>query len=108
MDGKQLAKKFITTNSTGILKIAHILRSTDSPLDKLQKLQQIGHSKTEKGFFYFFSHSKFIGNGRQENVEKLYQKLAHIDPLKEQDEYFAKSQLDAITEYIQDTASFTH
>lgn len=108
MDGKQLARKFISTNSTGMRKIAGILSSTLSPLKQLEKLQQIGQSKTTAGFFYFFSHSKFFGKGRHENMEKLYQKLARIDPQKEQTEYLAKTQLDEITQFIQNTTTFTH
>nr|WP_238584160.1 protein kinase [Legionella tucsonensis] len=108
MDGKQLTRKFITTNSTGMRKIAGILSSRLSPLEQLEKLQQIGQSKTTAGFFYFFSHSKFFGKGRHENMEKLYQKLARIDPQKEQTEYLAKTQLDEITQFIQNTTTFTH
>jgi hypothetical protein len=108
MNGKQLSQKFIKTNSTGLYKIAEILSSKASPIEQLYQLQQIGRAKTEKGFFYFFSHSRFFGKGRHENVEKLYQKLAHIDPEKEQDNYFAKTQLEEIAQFIQHTTSFTH
>ncbi|WP_131778034.1 protein kinase domain-containing protein [Legionella bozemanae] len=108
IDGKQLTKKFITTNSTGMRKIAGILSSTLSPLEQLEQLQQIGQAKTTAGFFYFFSHSKFFGRGRHENMEKLYQKLARLDPQKEQTEYLAKTQMDEITQFIQNTTKFTH
>ncbi|AWN72498.1 protein kinase [Legionella anisa] len=108
LDGNQLTRKFITTNSTGMRKIAGILSSRLSPLEQLEKLQQIGQAKTTAGFFYFFSHSKLLGKGRHENMEKLYQKLARIDPQKEQTEYLAKTQLDEITQFIQNTRTFTH
>ncbi|WP_454782660.1 protein kinase domain-containing protein [Legionella sp. WA2022007384] len=108
VNNKQLTRKFINTNSTGMRKIAGILSSALSPLEQLEQLHQIGQSKTTTGFFYFFSHSKILGKGRHENMEKLYQKLAQIDPEKEQDEYFAKAQLDEITQFIQETATFTH
>ncbi len=108
MDGKKLTKKFINTNSTGMRKIANILNSSFSPLEQLEQLQQIGQLKTTAGFFYFFSHSKFFGKGRHENMEKLYQKLAQIDPEKEQTKYFAQTQLEEITQFIQSTTTFTH
>lgn len=107
-DGKTLTKKFTNTNSTGMRKIARILSESNSPLEKLQQLQQLGQEKTEKGLFYFFSHSRIIGKGRHENIEKLYQKLANIDPEKEQEEYLAKTQLEEITQFIQKTHSFTY
>ncbi|MCW8444826.1 protein kinase [Fluoribacter gormanii] len=108
VNNKQLTEKFINTNSTGMRKIASILSSPLSPLDQLQQLHQLGQSKTTAGFFYFFSHSKIWGKGRHENIEKLYQKLAQIDPEKEQNEYIAKTQLEEITQFIQNTATFTH
>ncbi|KTD56848.1 serine/threonine protein kinase [Legionella sainthelensi] len=107
-DGKTLTNKFINTNSTGMMKIAKILNEPNSPLEKLQQLQQLGQEKTERGLFYFFSHSKIFGKGRHENIEKLYQKLAKIDPENEQDEYLAKKQLEEITQFIQHTDSFTY
>ncbi|MGL5741812.1 MAG: protein kinase domain-containing protein [Legionella sp.] len=108
INGKQFTDKFIKTNSTGMIKIGEILKSKESTLDKLQKLQQIGQAKTEKGFFYFFSHSKIFGKGRHENIEKLYQKIDAINPEREQEEYCAESQLDEITQFIESTSSFTH
>ncbi|WP_233590474.1 protein kinase domain-containing protein [Legionella qingyii] len=105
---KCLTEKFVNTNSTGMRKIASILSSSLSPLEQLEQLHQIGQSKMTAGFFYFFSHSKILGKGRHENIEKLYQKLAQLDPEKEQDEYFAKAQLEEITQFIQNTATFTH
>ncbi|CAM2844336.1 serine/threonine protein kinase [Legionella steigerwaltii] len=108
VEGKQLAKKFINTNSTGMRTIARILCSQLSPLEQLEKLNQIGQAKIEPGFFYFFSHSKVLGKGRHQNIEKLYRKLAQIDPEKEQTEYFAKNQLDEIAQFIQNTTAFTY
>lgn len=107
-DGKKLTQKFMNTNSTGVMKIAQILSNESTPVEKLQQLQQLGYAKTQKGLFYFFSHSKIFGKGRHENVEKLYQKLAKIDPEKEQEEYLAKTQLEEIADFIQNTTSFTH
>ncbi|QMT59059.1 protein kinase [Legionella sp. PC997] len=108
VNGNQLTRKFTTTNSTGMRKIGRILSSSLSPLEQLEQLHQIGQAKTTAGFFYFFSHSKILGKGRHKNMEKLYEKLAQIDPEKEQDEYFAKTQLEEITQFIQTTATFTH
>lgn len=108
VEGKQLAKKFINTNSTGMRKIASILCSQLSPLEQLEQLKKIGQTKIEPGFFYFFSHSRIFGKGRHQNIEKFYRKLAQIDPEKEQTEYFAKEQLDEIAQFIQSTTTFTH
>ncbi|MCW8417504.1 protein kinase [Fluoribacter dumoffii] len=105
---KQLTAKFITTNSTGMKRIAHILSSTASPIEQLEQLKQIGQSKIAPGLFYFFSHSKVLGKGRHENIEKLYQKLAQINPEQNQTEYCAKTQLDELSEFIRSTPNFTH
>ncbi|KTD63815.1 serine/threonine protein kinase [Legionella santicrucis] len=107
-DGEKLTKKFINTNSTGMRKIARILSDSNSPLEQLKQLHQLGQEKTARGLFYFFSHSKIFGRGRHENIEKLYQKLAKIDPEKEQEEYLAKTQLEEIAQFIQNTHSFTY
>ncbi|MCW8398585.1 hypothetical protein OQJ26_07255 [Legionella sp. PATHC038] len=89
-------------------KIARILCSQLSPLEQLEQLKQIGQTKIEPGLFYFFSHSKILGKGRHQNIEKFYQKLAQIDPEKEEAEYCAREQLDEIVQFIQSTTTFTH
>ena len=102
--------KFAKTNSTGIIKISNILRSKASAIVKLQQLQEIGLEKTEKGFWHYYSHSSIFGKGRHKNVDELYKKLALINPedsVNEED-YLAQKQLEEITQFIENTDTFTH
>ena len=92
--------KFKKSNSSGIKQIFKILQAKTSPLEKLKELQQIGKTKTEKGFSYWYSHSTIFGKGRHKNMEALYEKFKGLAPQNSQDDYLANQSLENITQFI--------
>lgn len=98
--------KFKETNSSGILELKSLLNASLPARQKLIQIVELARAKTAPGLKLWYSKSHFFGQGRHENVHKLYEEIAKINTrLLYTSE--ASEALQEIMEWI-DKESFTH